>query len=134
MPKHPELQVARARTLRRDASDAENLPWRHLRDRQVASLKFRRQHELGPYIVDLVCDEARLIVEADGGQHAATIEADARRTAWLEARGYRVLRFWNNEILANPTGVLEVIRRVALERVGDPPPPHPNPLPEGERE
>jgi very-short-patch-repair endonuclease len=134
MPKHPALQVARARTLRHDASDAENLPWRHLRGRQLANLKFRRQHELGPYIVDLVCDEARLIVEADGGQHAAQIEADARRTAWLEARGYRVLRFWNNEILANPTGVLEVIRRVALERIGDPPPPHPNPLPEGERE
>jgi very-short-patch-repair endonuclease len=132
MPKHPDLQIARARALRRDASEAEQRLWQRLRNRQIEGLKFRRQHEIGPFIADLVCDEAKLIVEADGGQHAEQAVADAHRTAWLEAQGYRVLRFWNHEILQDTDDVLERIRSVALERAGRIA-PHPNPLPPGER-
>jgi very-short-patch-repair endonuclease len=132
MPKHPDLQVTRARALRQNASEAEQRLWQHLRNRQIEGLKFRRQHEIGPFIADLVCDEAKLIVEADGGQHAEQAETDARRTAWLEAQGYRVLRFWNHEILQSTDDVLEQIRRLALERL-EKLAPHPNPLPGGER-
>jgi len=114
MPKHPDAQIAHARGLRREATDAEQRLWLHLRDRQLEGLKFRRQHSIGPFIADLVCDEARLIVEADGGQHADQVEHDNQRTAWFEARGYQVLRFWNNQILEHTTAVLEEIRRVVL--------------------
>jgi len=131
MPQHPPIQIANARNLRREGSDAEQRLWLHLRNRQLENLKFRRQHAIGPFIADLVCDEAKLIVEADGGQHAEQADDDARRTAWLERQGYRVLRFWNDEILRNTVAVLEEIRRVALERSRAA--PHPNPLPGGER-
>jgi very-short-patch-repair endonuclease len=135
MPRHPDIQIDRARTLRRQATDAEALLWRHLRARRLDGLKFRRQHAIGPFIADLVCDECKLIVEADGGQHQEQAAADERRTAWLEARGYQVLRFWNNDILMNPAGVLEEIHRVALGRIALlNAAPHPNPLPGGERE
>lgn len=92
-------------------TDAERLPWRHLRQRQVAGQKFRRQHPMGNYIVDFACLEASLIVEVDGGQHADRQEYDRERTAWLEGRGFRVLRFWNNEVLTNIEGGREVIWR-----------------------
>lgn len=137
MPKHPDLQITHARALRHDASDAEQRLWHFLRNRRLEGLKFRRQHEIGPYIVDLVCDQAGLIVEADGGQHMEQAEYDAQRTAWLEARGYRVLRFWNDAVLRDTEAVLEEIRRVALARVGVATvtaAPHPGPLPGGERE
>ena len=100
-----------ARDLRRNLTDAERALWRHLRQRQVAGLKFRRQHPIGHYILDFVCLEARLVIELDGGHHAERLTEDQERTAWLEARGYRVLRFWNTEVLENPEGVLEVILR-----------------------
>jgi very-short-patch-repair endonuclease len=132
MPQHPPTQIAHARDLRREASDAEQLLWRHLRNRQLVGLKFRRQHAIGPFIADLVCDEAKLIVEADGGQHVEQAAQDARRSAWLETQGYRVLRFWNDDILVRTAEVLEKIRRVALAPV-DTTAPHPNPLPGGER-
>ncbi len=111
----------RARNLRQRSTDAEHLLWRHLRDRQLAGLKFRRQHPLGNFVVDFVCLEHRLIVEVDGGQHATQQQADANREAFLMRLGYRVLRFWNNEVLGNTEGVLETIVRTALS--SDPPSP-----------
>lgn len=99
-----------ARALRRDSTDAERLLWQHLKARQFDGLKFRRQEQIGRFIADFVCFEKGLIVEADGGQHAHEAEKDQERTAWLNAQGFTVLRFWNHEILTNIEGVLEVIR------------------------
>jgi very-short-patch-repair endonuclease len=93
-----------AKALRRNATDAEKALWGLLRDRRLAGWKFRRQVPLGPYVVDFYCSKAKLIVEADGGQHADS-ERDDIRTSWLENNGYRVKRFWNNDILANREGV-----------------------------
>ena len=98
-----------ARTLRRNMTDAERLLWRHLRNRRMFGYKFRRQVIMGPYIVDFACIEARLVVEADGGQHVEQRGYDEKRSQWLKARGYRVLRFWNNEILGSLPEVLETI-------------------------
>lgn len=112
-----------ARPLRRAATDAERLLWQRLRNRQLAGQKFRRQATLGPYIVDFLCLDARLVVEADGSQHDE--QSDKGRTAWLTSRGLRVIRFWNNDILANIDGVLEAIT-IALEERKE---PSPHPLP-----
>ena len=101
----------RAKTLRREGTEAERILWMRLRNRQLRGRKFRRQHPVGPYIVDFVCLEQSLIVEIDGGQHAVEHSRDAKRAAWLEAEGYRVLRFWNNEVLENLNGVLKAIER-----------------------
>ena len=101
----------RARRLRKDQTEAERTLWRHLRSRQIADVKFRRQHFISPFIVDFCCPERWLIIELDGGQHAVQVEADARRTQFLEAQGYRVLRFWNHEVLTNIDAVLEAIYR-----------------------
>jgi very-short-patch-repair endonuclease len=95
----------RARELRRNATDAERHLWFALRDRRLAAYKFRRQRPIGPFIVDFACIEHRLVIEADGGQHADN-PADDARTAWLMSQGWRVLRFWNNDILVNTEGVL----------------------------
>ncbi len=109
-----------ARRLRKNPTEAERLLWRHLRLRQLGGWKFRRQQPVGPYIVDFVCLEKRLIVEVDGGQHAAQVDKDAQRAAWLEAEGFRVLRFWNTEVLRDREAVQETIR--AALGVGDCPP------------
>ena len=101
----------RARRLRRGQTNAESKLWRCLRNRQLDGAKFRRQTPIGRYVVDFFCEEESLIVELDGGQHAIEIEADQARTYWLETHGYRVIRFWNNEVLENLEGVLERIRR-----------------------
>jgi very-short-patch-repair endonuclease len=101
--------TAKARRLRRRQTDAEALLWARLRNRALSGWKFRRQYALGPYVADFICLEACLIVEIDGGQHATRREADARRTAWLHARGFRVLRLWNHDLLANLDGALQVI-------------------------
>ena len=122
------LNVDRARGLRQTMTDAERTLWRHLRNRQLSGLKFRRQHEIDRYIVDFVCTEALLIVELDGGQHADQVNYDERRTQQLEAMGYRVLRFWNNDVLVNIDSVLEVVMEALAS-----PAPHPNPLPAGGR-
>ena len=97
-----------ARLLRRDTTEAEKALWRLLRNRSLGGVKFRRQCSIGRYVADLACLERRLVVEADGGQHAAS-ETDAARTAWLESQGFRVLRFWNRDILENPEGVADTI-------------------------
>jgi very-short-patch-repair endonuclease len=100
-----------ARSLRKRPTKAENLLWQHLRARQVEGLKFRRQHPIGNYVVDFVCLEKGIIVEVDGSQHAKDRRRDAKRDKWLEHEGLKVLRFWDNEVLANTNEVLEVIRQ-----------------------
>jgi very-short-patch-repair endonuclease len=104
----PKQKRTFARTLRAGATDAEITLWQLLRSRRLASMKFRRQVPIGPWIVDFVSFEQRLIVEADGGQHAEN-EDDKRRDRDLSERGFRVLRFWNNDILLRSQSVLEMI-------------------------
>jgi very-short-patch-repair endonuclease len=100
--------LVRAKRLRRELTDAERKLWGALRSSKLEGAKFRRQQPIGPFIADFVCQQQRLIVEADGGQHAGST-ADDRRTAYLESKGYRVLRFWNNDILSNIDGVADII-------------------------
>jgi very-short-patch-repair endonuclease len=120
-----------ARHLRRRQTDAERQLWFRLRDRRLAGLKFKRQVPIGGYVVDFLCADARLIVEIDGGQHQTQSRADASRTATLEKIGYLVVRYWNNDILSNIDGVLHDILSVIPQELS---PPHPDPLPGGERE
>jgi very-short-patch-repair endonuclease len=98
-----------ARKLRQQATDAERILWRYLRAHRMAGYKFQRQVVIEPYIVDFVCLEARLIVEADGGQHLEQVEDDLKRSLFLESLGYKVIRFWNHEILGDIQIVLERI-------------------------
>ena len=119
-----------ARALRRNATPAENLLWKHLRKTQVPKYKFTRQYPIGPYIVDFCCRTVRLIIELDGSGHATQQEADIARRQDLEDHGYRVIRFWNNEVLENTEGVLfriaeELERRATNRRQSNN--PHPNP-------
>jgi very-short-patch-repair endonuclease len=103
--------LERARRLRRDMTDAERKLWHALKAHRFGGVGFRRQVPLGPYVVDFASHSARLIVEVDGGQHAEARAAafDRTRTEWLIQRGYRVLRFWNNDVLSNLEGVLTEI-------------------------
>ncbi len=117
--KHDLLPLAKR--MRREPTEAEAKLWSILRGQRLGGLKFKRQEQLGDYIVDFVCFGARLIVEADGSQHSES-ELDAVRDAWLTAQGFRILRFWNNDILGNPEGVARMIAEAAL-------PPLPNPSP-----
>jgi very-short-patch-repair endonuclease len=103
-----DVKTPRARRLRLNQTDAERKLWWRLRNRQVADAKFVRQEPIGPYIVDFVCREQRLIVEVDGGQHADS-PADKVRDSWLMSHNYRVMRFWNNDVLKNMDGVLTTI-------------------------
>ena len=105
------LAYHRARELRRNETDAERKLWERLRANRFEGLKFRRQVPIGDFIVDLCCRQRKLVIELDGGQHGepAGIARDARRTALLQARGYRVIRFWDNDVLTNIDGVMEVI-------------------------
>ena len=106
--------VTIARNLRKRFTEAEKLLWRYLRARQLEGLKFRRQQPIGNYIVDFVCFEKGLVIEVDGGQHAIEREKDKERDKWLKGQGLKILRFWNNEVLTNIGGVLEVIRERCL--------------------
>ena len=99
-----------AKDLRHRSTDVELKLWYHLRDRRFNGYKFRRQKPVGKYIVDFVCREAKLIVELDGGQHADAIEFDQLRTDELSSLGYKVIRFWNSEVIENFEGVLERIK------------------------
>ena len=103
------MTTTRARQLRARQTEAERLLWLLLRDRRLNGAKFRRQVPIGNYIVDFVCQEAKLIVELDGGQHADQVAYDAARSEWLAGVGYRVLRFWNNDLTENEEGVLTAI-------------------------
>jgi very-short-patch-repair endonuclease len=110
-----------ARELRKNMTDAQRRLWHHLRHRQIGNSRFRRQAAIGPYIVDFVCFEKRLIIELDGGQHAVHVEEDNRRTDWLNSQGFRVIRFLNNHVFEECEAVLEAIC-MALN-----PPPQPSP-------
>ena len=99
-----------ARRLRKEPTEAEKKLWSILRRRSLDGHRFRRQVPIGPYIVDFACLAGSLIVELDGSQHAVDVAADAERTGWLESKGYRVLRFWNNDALGNAPAVVESIR------------------------
>jgi very-short-patch-repair endonuclease len=103
--------VQRAKALRRRITDAEVKLWLRLNNRQLGGHKFRKQVPIAPCIVDFACLELKLIVEADGGQHDENRAKDEKRTAYLEGRGYRVLRFGNTDVLRNIDGVVEVIAR-----------------------
>jgi very-short-patch-repair endonuclease len=127
-------QRGRARAMRRAPTDAELRLWRLLRDRRLSGLKFRRQVPVGPYIVDFLCVAATLIVEADGSQHIEN-SRDRVRDAYLLREGWRVVRFWNHEVIVNREGVLETI--LAHGRSTNGADPHPagcagHLLPEGE--
>ena len=131
-----------ARALRRRSTDAERKLWAQIRDRQLDGLKFKRQAPIGRYVADFVCPEHHLIVEVDGEQHGfdANVRRDGERTAQLEAMGYVVLRFWNLDVLQNMDGVLtDILHQLhrlepLLSNPDDSPePPHPVPLPAGER-
>ncbi len=132
------MKRGRARALRSNLTEAERRLWLALRRQALASLKFRRQVPLGPYIVDFCCLPLGMVVEADGGQHNDSAE-DRVRDAWLRGEGFTVLRFWNNEIFENLSGVLQVIAATAeqLEAElqvrrglgGEGLHPHPNPPP-----
>jgi len=99
----------RARDLRRESTDAEQTLWYSLRRKGLNGHKFHRQYVMGSYIVDFVCWEKKLVVEIDGGQHNQNIEYDEKRTAYLNGRGFKVLRFWNNDVLDKTESVLENI-------------------------
>src|SRR4030042_480184 len=100
-----------ARNLRQSSTDAERLLWRHLRDRRLGGFKFRRQTPIGSYIMDFVCFESKAVVELDGSQHAEDEHAikDCKRDEWLGSQGFKVLRFWNHEVIGNIDGVLKRI-------------------------
>jgi very-short-patch-repair endonuclease len=114
-----------AKRLREHSTDTERHLWRYLRNRQIESFKFRRQQPVGSYVVDFVNLEKKVVIELDGGQHALD-PGDKIRDEWLKAEGYKVLRFWDNQVFSNLEGVLETIRDALLT-------PHPVPLPKGER-
>jgi len=101
-----------AKQLRSNQTEAEQRLWYYLRGKRLMGLKFKRQKPIGPYIVDFVCMEHKLVVEADGSQHGG--RSDAKRDAWFAAQGFTLLRFWNNEILEQTDMVLEQIRRVIV--------------------
>ena len=104
-----------ARKLRSNSTDAELKLWSALKNRQLGNFKFRRQAPIGKYIVDLVCRQKYLIVEVDGGQHIEASLADNDRTAWLQSHGYRVVRFWNDQVLKETATVLEEILRFLIQ-------------------
>ena len=108
----------RARLLRKEPTNVENKLWRALRRDQLEGFHFRRQHPIGPYVLDFYCAEIRLGIELDGGQHGFTRQQqrDAQRTRWLAERKIEVMRFWNNDVISNFEGVLSKIVRIARER------------------
>jgi very-short-patch-repair endonuclease len=130
MRRPPGLQMLeRARSLRRDMTPQERLLWSQLRDRRLGGFKFRKQMWLAGYIADFACTEARLVVEADGSQHAEDAAYDAVRLAAFASIGWRTLRFWNNEITENLDGVLTVITAaLPSPSRAAPPPAFPSPL------
>jgi very-short-patch-repair endonuclease len=122
MVKKSQEQVSFACGLRRTQTDAEKALWARLRNRQLDGMRFRRQQPIGPYVVDFVCLERKLIVEIDGGQHneEETVIRDDDRTRWLRGRHYQVLRFWNNEVMTNPEGVLQRIKQAVAQSAPSP--------------
>ena len=123
-------KLGRARSLRREMTEAEKLLWKHLRSRQLQGFKFRRQMWLSGFVADFACVEAKLVVEADGGQHDNSAHGDQLRTEILAREGYRVRRFWNHDILTNVDGVLQSIAEALPSPSHAASPRGPLPLPE----
>jgi very-short-patch-repair endonuclease len=113
-----DYDTQRARELRRDGSRAERKVWELLRARRIGEAKFRRQYPIGPYFADFACISRKLVIEIDGDHHAFQVEADARRTAAMEREGWRVVRFWANEVVQNPEGIWAEIEQLVS---GSPP-------------
>jgi very-short-patch-repair endonuclease len=111
----PSGTVSWARGNRKNATDAEKRMWLALREK-IPGTKFRRQVPIGPYYADFLCFSAKLVIEVDGGQHGEAQDYDTRRTAFLEAKGLRVIRFWNNDVLGNAEGVMTQISLSLWER------------------
>jgi very-short-patch-repair endonuclease len=124
-PPLPTRTRDHARELRQGGTDAEQKLWHRMRAGQLNGLKFRRQHPIPPYIVDFYCDAKNLVVELDGSQHNE--EVDHVRTRFLESRGLKILRYWDNEVLQQMDAVLEAILSAAGDRTLTP-----TPLPMGE--
>jgi very-short-patch-repair endonuclease len=124
-----DARVPRARRLRREVTDAERKIWLHLKRLSSGKSHFRRQATIGPYFADFACHELRLVIEIDGGQHNEPIRvaADVARTAYFNSYGYRVLRFWNNDVLNNVDGVLAAIQNALTVSASRPPTPDPSP-------
>ncbi|MBS0538282.1 MAG: endonuclease domain-containing protein [Proteobacteria bacterium] len=120
--------VARARELRRDGSKAEKICWELLRNRRIEGVKFRRQHPIGPFFADFACISRKLVIEIDGEHHAFQAEADERRTKAMERDGWRVVRFWANQVVADRESIWREIEQVLLQ------PPHLASPPDGGEE
>ncbi len=105
-----------ARDLRKYQTDAERVLWYRLRDHQLEGCEFRRQQVIGRYIADFLCLEPKLVIELDGGQHAERADQDEQRTRYLQSLGYRVLRFWNHDVLREPDSILEMIRDAIMSK------------------
>jgi very-short-patch-repair endonuclease len=122
MSDEPTLPRDRARALRTNATEAEQKLWSHLRKKQLYGFQFRRQYLIGPYCADFFCLEAKLVIEVDGSQHADREAQDQRRSEFLRTNGYRVLRFWNFEVLSDVDSVVERISEVLRQapRTGKP--------------
>jgi very-short-patch-repair endonuclease len=118
------MNISRARQLRNNLTDAERRLWSALRGRQLADVKFRRQAPIGPYIVDFVSFQCKLIIELDGGQHTEQVQYDGQRTEWLHSQGFQVLRFWNHQVFEDLDAILELIWRKVKDRSPLPNPPH----------
>ena len=114
--------LTHAKSLRTNMTPAERLLWYHLRNRRFLGVKFRRQVPVGPYIADFLCHTPALVVELDGGQHVEQQSYDAQRTRYLEAQGYRVLRYWNNAVMGDVEGVMESVRLQVLALTPSPSP------------
>ncbi len=112
LPTHAQL-LERARWMRQNPTEAERRIWTTVRDKRLTNYKFKRQQIIFPYIVDFVCFDRRLIIEADGSQHADN-KYDQRRDAFLRREGFELLRFWNNDILGNDAGVFDAIHFALL--------------------
>jgi very-short-patch-repair endonuclease len=109
------VMLGRARRMRKDPTDAERKVWSLVRNRRLQGYKFRRQIWIGSFIVDFVCEQPKLVVEIDGGQHSMQLSYDLARTRYLETRGYRVVRFWSNDVLARTEAVQERLLQVLAE-------------------
>ena len=127
-PRRPDKRVPRARRLRRDMTDAERKLWWHLKRIPIEDTHFRKQATIGPYFADFASHRRRIVIELDGGQHNQPhhAAADAKRSEYLQSQGYRVLRFWNNDVLSNIEGVMESIF-ATLQDAEMPPTPDPSP-------
>ena len=116
-------RLPNARKLRQESTDAEQKFWYQVKDRRLEGHKFRRQVGVGHYIVDFLCLDKRLVIELDGGQHDENRAKDEQRSRYIESQGFRVIRFWNNEVLQNMSGVLETVLAHLGRRTGAPPRP-----------